>query len=59
MKIHPAFDISLLKPASEDPVEAQVMPSPPPVEIEGNEKWEVEKVLDFRLRHRQPQYLVK
>lgn len=32
---------------------------PPPIEIEGNEKREVEEVLDSRLRYRRLQYLVK
>lgn len=59
MKIHPVFHVSLLEPASEDPVEGQTMPPPPPVEIEGNEKREVEEVLDSRLRYRRLQYLVK
>lgn len=59
MKSHPGFHVSLLEPASEEPVEGQVMPPPPPMEIEGHEECEVEAVLDSRLRYRRPQYLVK
>lgn len=49
MKIHSLFHLSLLELASEDLVSKQVMspPLPPSVEIESDEEWEVEEILDL------------
>jgi len=46
MKIHPVFHISLLEPASTDPLPGQIQPTPPPVIIEEEPEWEVEEILD-------------
>lgn len=59
MKIYPVLHVSLLEPICEYPVEGQLMPPPPPVEIERHEEWEVDGVLDSYLRYRRPLYLVK
>ena len=32
------------------------MPPPPPVEIDGEEEWEVEEVLDVKIRYRKLEY---
>lgn len=58
MKIRPVFHVSLVEPYSLYPVLGEVMPPPPPVEIEGHREWEVERVLDSGTCHRQSQYLV-
>lgn len=46
MRIHPVFNVSLLRPASEDSVPGQRQPPLPPVEVDGIEQFEVEEVVD-------------
>lgn len=59
MEIHPVFHVSLLEPASNNPLKGQQQPPPPPVIIQNEEEYEVEAVLDSRLHYRKLQYLVK
>ena len=59
IKVHPLRYISELEPAANDPYPGQVIPLPPPVEIDGEEEWEVEEVLDAKIRYRKLQYLIK
>jgi hypothetical protein len=59
MKIHPTFHPSYLYPYEEDKIEGRQEPPLPPIEIEGEEEYEVEKILDGRLWRNQRQYLVK
>jgi len=59
MKVHPVFHTNLLTVHKEDPIPGRTPPEPPPIEIEGEEEYEVEKILDARLFRRQRQYLVK
>ncbi|KAH0604569.1 uncharacterized protein H6S33_006946 [Morchella sextelata] len=59
MKSHPVFHVSLLEPARTQPLPGHIQPPPPPVVVEGEEEFEVQEVLDSRIRHRQLQYLVK
>ncbi|KAH8145396.1 uncharacterized protein LAJ45_10679 [Morchella importuna] len=59
MKSHPVFHVSLLEPARTQPLPGHIQPPPPPVIVEGEEEFEVQEVLDSRIRHRQLQYLVK
>ncbi|KAH0605690.1 uncharacterized protein H6S33_004912 [Morchella sextelata] len=59
MKIHLVFHVSLLSPAANDPLPGQKQLPPPPVEIEGQEEWEVEDILDSRKRRGRFEYLVK
>jgi hypothetical protein len=51
-KIHPVFHVSLLSDAVDDPFPERTIEEPPPVEIDGEEEYEVERVLDLRLRRR-------
>ena len=44
-KVHPVVNISCIK-AWKQPMEGQTKPLPPPVEIEGQPEYEVEKILD-------------
>ena len=59
IKIHPVQHISELEPAANDPDPGQIIPPPPAVEIDGEEEWEVEEVLDAKIRYRKLQYLIK
>ena len=56
MKVHPTFHISLLETYQDNPLPSQVKPPPPPIEIDGNEEYELEKILDSRHRYRKLQY---
>src|SRR5260221_2956695 len=50
--IHPVFHISQLEPVEPEPFPQCVQPLPPPVEIDGDIKYEVSEVLDSRVaRH--------
>jgi len=58
MKIHPVFHVSLLEPFHANDIPGRVQDPPPPVIIDGQEEFEVEAVLDSRVRYRKVQYLV-
>jgi hypothetical protein len=58
--IHPVFHISLLEPTSSStPIPGQINTPPPPIEVEGEPEWEVEKILDSRIFRNRLQYRVK
>jgi hypothetical protein len=57
--IHPVFHVSLLEPYIETTIPNRTQPPPPPIVIEGEPEYEVDKILDARLWRRQKQYLVK
>ena len=55
VRLHPMFHVALLAPYIGDERNAL----PPPVEVEGDEEYGVEKILDGRLWRKQKQYLMK
>src|SRR5580704_1604926 len=58
--LHPVFPIVKLYPAADDPIPGRrTRPPPPPVLVEGNEEFEVEKILNSRVRWCHLEYLVK
>ena len=46
VQLHLVFHVSLLELASDDPFPGQTSPLPPPIIVDGEEEWEVEKILD-------------
>ena len=58
--LHPMFPIVKLLPAADDPIPGRrAKPPPPPVLVEGNEEFEVEKILNSHIRWRHLEYLIK
>ena len=57
MKIHNVFYILLLEPYTG--TNKPNNPFPPPIEVEKQEEYEVEKILDSRIHYNKLQYLVK
>jgi len=59
MKIHPVFHISLLEPASTDPLPGQTYAPPPPIIVDEEPEWEVDEIVDSRFVGRTLQYLAR
>jgi hypothetical protein len=57
-RIHDVFHVSLLEKVAEDPFPQRRPDPPPPIEIEGEEEYEVASILDSRRRRNKVQYLV-
>ena len=49
MKIHDVFSPDKLRKAANNPLPRQVQEPPEPVEINDDEEWEVEQILDSRI----------
>jgi hypothetical protein len=58
--LHPVFHVVKLMPAPPNPIEGQrTWPWPPPKIVEGEERYEVEEIINSRMRGRRLQYLVQ
>jgi len=57
-RVHPVFHVSLLKPYHAD---GREQPAPPPIEVDGEQLWKFEDILDDRKARygRKREYLVK
>ena len=60
MRHHPVFNTDLLRPYNESPPEFvdHAPPRPPPALVDGEEEYEVERILDFKMFGRTPKWLV-
>jgi len=59
--IHPVFNADLLKAYHPSPsaFPGRTPPRPPPILVEGTEEYEVESILDYRIKGRRPEWLIK
>ena len=57
--IHPVHHVSLLDPVSRDPLQGQEITPPPPLEVDGDQEFQVERVEDSRMYRNQLQYLIR
>jgi hypothetical protein len=58
-RLHPVFPVIKLRKAENDPIPGRRQPPPPnPELVEGEERWEVEEILDSCLTQNRFQYLV-
>jgi hypothetical protein len=58
MQIHPVFHLSLLTPYYPNTFPGRIQPPPPPVEVENQTEWEVQEILDSRIRWNKLEYFV-
>jgi hypothetical protein len=58
MKIHPVFHVSLLEPYKESTTPGRLPPPPPLIEINGEEEFEVSKIIDSSINRKRLEYLV-
>lgn len=58
MKIHPVFHMNLLEPFVEDTIPGRTPKELPPVIINDHEEYEVEYIVDSRIKRRKLEYLV-
>lgn len=58
MQIHPVFHVSLLEPYNESCIPGRALLPPPPVEIDNGIEYEVEEILDSRIKNGRLEYFI-
>jgi hypothetical protein len=58
-RIHNVFHVSLLEPCVPNSFPGRRVPPPPPIVVEDDVEYEVEEIVDSRLRYKKIQYLAK
>jgi len=59
MAIHNTFHISLLEPYQDNQFPLQIKEPPPPIQIEGEDEYELDEIIDSRLHYNKLQYRAK
>jgi len=59
MAIHNTFQISLLKPYQDNRFPSQIKEPPPPIQIKGEDEYELDEIMDSRLHYNKLQYRAK
>jgi len=59
MAIHNTFHISLLEPYQDNRFPSQIKKPPPPIQIEGEDEYELDEIIDSRLHYNKLQYRAK
>jgi hypothetical protein len=58
-QIHPVFHVSLLEPSTPNTIPKRHPDPPPTIQIASEEEYEVEQILDSRIRRKKLEYLVQ
>ena len=56
MRIHNTFHISLLEPYEDNKFPSQIQEPPPPIQIEGEDEYELDEIIDSRFHYTKLQY---
>jgi len=59
MAIHNTFHISLLEPYQDNRFPSQIKELPPPIQIEGEDEFEPNEMIDSRLHYNKLEYRAK
>lgn len=58
IKIHKVHNVSLFDPGDNNSFPGQAIPPPPPIEVDGEEEYYVDEILDSKLSRSRLKYLV-
>lgn len=50
--VHPVFHVSMLEPATPNTIPGRIIPPPPPIEIDGEEEYEIADIVDSKIDRR-------
>jgi hypothetical protein len=59
LRIHLVLHVLLLESVAGDLLPGQMVTPPPPVEVEGDQEYQVERIEDCRMYRNQSQYLIR